>query len=63
MLTAFVVVVDLPVMADGKRPRDEESSAAPRGLPQVCRELFRERYLSALSSFFHHCIFILLYSR
>ena len=39
-LTVFVVVVYLPPMADGKRPRDEESSAEPRGLPRVCRELF-----------------------
>ena len=56
MLTAFIVIVDLPVMADGKRPRDEEFSAEPRGLLRVCRELFRGRYLSALSSFFHPCI-------
>ena len=40
-LTAFIVVVDLPPMADGKRPRDEESSTEPRGLPRVCRKLFR----------------------
>ena len=51
VLTAFVVVADLPLMADGKRPRDEEFSAEPRGLLRVCRELFRGRYLSALSSF------------
>ena len=56
MLTAFIVVVDLPVMSDGKRPCDEESNAAPCGLPRVCRELFWGRYLSALSSFFHPCI-------
>jgi hypothetical protein len=48
VLTAFVlVVVDLPMMADDKRPRDEESSAAPRGLLRVCRELFRGRFLLA----------------
>ena len=35
MLTAFTVVVVLRPMADGKRPRDEESSAAPRDLPRV----------------------------
>jgi hypothetical protein len=37
-------------MADGKRPRDEESSAPPRGLPRVCRDLFRGGYFLALSS-------------
>ena len=56
MLTAFIVVVDLLLMADGKRPRDEGSSAPPHGPPRVCRELFRGRYLSALSSFFRPCI-------
>ena len=56
MLTAFIVVVDLPVMADGKRPRDEESSAAPRGLPRVYRELFRGRYFLSLSLFFRSYI-------
>ena len=40
-LTAFVVVVDLPPMADGKRPRNKESSVEARGLPRVCRELFQ----------------------
>ena len=44
VLTAFSVVVDLLLMADGKRPRDEGSSAPPRGLSRVCRELFRGRY-------------------
>ena len=43
-LTAFIVIIDLLLMADGKRPRDEGSSAPPRGLPRVCRELFRGRY-------------------
>ena len=38
-LTIFVIIVTFP-MADGKRPRDEESSAPPRGLSQVCREFF-----------------------
>jgi hypothetical protein len=56
VLTAFIVIVDLPVMADSKHPRNEESSAVPRGLPRVCCDLFRGRYLSALSSFFRPCI-------
>ena len=52
VLTAFTVVVVLRPMADGKRPRDEESSAAPRGLPRVCRVVL---ILSSLH-------FLLLYS-
>ena len=43
-------------MAGDKRPRDEESSAKPRGLRRAHREFFRGRYLSALSSFFYPCI-------
>jgi len=35
VLTAFSVVIDLLLMADGKRPRDEGSSAPPRGLPRA----------------------------
>ena len=57
-LTAFIVVVDLLLMADGKRPRDEGSSAPPCGLPWVCRELFRGRYFSTLSSFICPCILL-----
>ncbi|XP_039822799.1 dihydrolipoyllysine-residue acetyltransferase component of pyruvate dehydrogenase complex-like [Panicum virgatum] len=34
-------------MADGKRPRDEESSAEPHGLPRVCHEYFRGRVPSS----------------
>ena len=56
VLTTFIVVVDLLLMADGKRPRNEGSSATPRGLPRVCRELFWGRYFSTPSSFFHPCI-------
>ena len=44
MLTTFSIVVDLLLMADGERPRDEGSSAPPRGLSRVCRELFRGWY-------------------
>ena len=55
-LTAFIVVVDLPPMADSKRPCDEESSVEPRGLPRAHSEFFRGRYFSALSSFFYSCI-------
>ena len=44
MLTAFIVVVDLLLMADGKCPRDEGSSGPPHGPPRVCRELFWGRY-------------------
>ena len=58
MLTAFIVVVDLRPMDDGKRPRDEESSAALHGLPRVCRELFRGRYFSTPSSFICPCILL-----
>ena len=55
MLTTFVVVVIFP-MVDGKRPRDKESSALPRGLPWVCREFFRGRYFSVPPSFICFCI-------
>ena len=58
MLTAFSVVVDLLLMADSKLPRDEGSSAPPRGLSQVCRELFRGRYFSTPSSFICPCILL-----
>ena len=51
MLTALIVVVDLPAMADGKCPRDEESVAPSCGLPRVCRELFRGKYFSTPFSF------------
>ena len=53
VLTAFIVLVNLLLMADGKRPRDEGSSAPPHGLPRVCRELFRGRYFSTPSSFIY----------
>jgi len=62
VLTAFVVIVDPRPMADGKRPRDEESSAAPRGLPRVCREFFQGRYFSMLSPSFPPLHFTLLCS-
>ena len=56
VLTAFTIIVDLHPMAGDKRPRDEKSSAAPRGLPRVCREFFRGRYFSTLSPSFRPCI-------
>jgi hypothetical protein len=56
VLTAFTIIIDLRPMAGGKRPRDEESSAAPRGLPRVCREFFLGRYFSTLSPSFRPCI-------
>ena len=56
VLTAFTIIVDLRPIAGGKRPRDEESSAAPRGLPRVCREFFRGRYFAMLSPSFRPCI-------
>ena len=58
VLTAFIVVVELLLMADDKHPRDEWSSAPPRNLPRVCRELFRGRYFPTPSYFI--CPYILL---
>ena len=59
MLTAFTIIVDLRPMAGGKRPRDEESSAAPRGLPRVLPgEVFFD--VVFILPFLH---FILLYAR
>ena len=55
MLTVFIVVVIFP-MANGKRPRDEESSAPPHGLARVCRKFFLGRYFSAPPSFICFCI-------
>ena len=55
-LTAFVVVVDPPLMAGDKHPRDEESSTEPCGLPRAHHEFFQGRYFPALSSSFRPCI-------
>ena len=38
-LTVFVVVVDLPPMADGKRPRDEGVVEAPKTTGPGCTDL------------------------
>ena len=61
-LTVFVIIVDLPPMADGKRPRNEGSSAEPRGLPRVRREFFRGRYLFSIVHILLSLHFILLCS-